>query len=63
MRGLLDSGRKVLINFLLMLPGVFSDLVALMLLLPPLIRRRRPFEPQPVLAGTTGRQTYDIDGS
>lgn len=62
MRGLLDSGRKVLAGFLLMLPGVFSDLVALMLLLLPL-NVGRPFEPQPVLAGRTGRRTYDIDGS
>ena len=29
MRGLLDSGRKVLAGFLLMLPGVVSDLMAL----------------------------------
>ena len=62
MRGLLDSGRKVLAGFLLILPGVFSDLVALMLLLLPL-NVGRPFEPQPVLVGRSGRRTYDIDGS
>ncbi len=57
--GLLDSGRKVLAGFLLMLPGVVSDLVALLLLLLPL-NVGRTFEPQPVLAGRSGR-TYDAD--
>jgi UPF0716 protein FxsA len=36
MRGLLDSGRKVLAAFLLLLPGVISDLLALLLLALPL---------------------------
>jgi UPF0716 protein FxsA len=36
MRGLLDSGRKVLAAFLLLLPGVLSDLLALLLLALPL---------------------------
>ena len=36
LRGLLDSGRKVLAAFLLILPGVVSDVVALMLLALPL---------------------------
>ena len=36
LRGLLDSGRKVLAGFLFLLPGVVSDLIALLLLALPL---------------------------
>jgi UPF0716 protein FxsA len=36
LRGLVDSGRKVLAGFLLMVPGFLSDLLALMLLALPL---------------------------
>jgi len=36
LRGLLDSGRRVLAGLLLILPGVVSDLIALLLLLLPL---------------------------
>jgi UPF0716 protein FxsA len=36
LRGLIDSGRKVLAGFLLLLPGLVSDLVALVLLALPL---------------------------
>jgi len=36
LRGMLDSGRKVLAAFLLILPGVVSDVVALLLLALPL---------------------------
>ena len=36
LRGLFDSGRKVLAGFLLLLPGVISDLLALVLLALPL---------------------------
>jgi len=36
LRGLLDSGRKVLAAFLLMLPGILSDVMALLLLALPL---------------------------
>lgn len=36
LRGMLDSGRKVLAAFLLILPGMVSDLVALLLLALPL---------------------------
>ena len=36
MRGLLDSGRKVLAAVLLILPGIVSDLIALVLLLLPI---------------------------
>lgn len=50
LRGLLDSGRKVLAGILLMLPGIVSDLIALMLLLLP-INLGAHFRPQP--AGAT----------
>lgn len=36
LRGLLDSGRRVLAGLLLILPGIVSDLIALLLLLLPL---------------------------
>jgi UPF0716 protein FxsA len=36
LRGLLDSGRKVLAGFLFLLPGVLSDCMALLLLLVPI---------------------------
>ena len=36
LRGVVDSGRKVLAGFLLLLPGVVSDLAALALLMLPL---------------------------
>ncbi len=36
LRGLLDSGRKVLAGFLFLLPGVLSDGMALLLLLVPI---------------------------
>ena len=36
LRGVVDSGRKVLAGFLLLLPGVVSDLIALALLMLPL---------------------------
>ena len=50
MRGLLDSGRKVLAGFLLILPGIVSDVIALTLLALPL-NIGRGFEPQPAGAG------------
>ncbi len=64
LRGLLDSGRKVLAGLLLMLPGIVSDLIALVLLALPL-NVGRSFEPQP--AGTSGstarRREFDaIEG-
>lgn len=36
LRGVVDSGRKVLAGFLLLLPGVLSDIVAIALLMLPL---------------------------
>ncbi len=50
LRGLLDSGRKVLAGFLLILPGIVSDLAALTLLALPL-NVGRGLGPQPATAG------------
>jgi UPF0716 protein FxsA len=64
LRGVLDSGRKVLAAFLLMLPGLVSDLIALTLLALPL-NVGRGLGPQPATAGRwrTQHGTADaIDG-
>ncbi len=53
LRDLLDSGRKVLAGILLILPGLFSDLLALALLALPL-NIARSFGPEPVAAGRGG---------
>jgi UPF0716 protein FxsA len=45
LRGLLDSGRKVLAGFLLLLPGVISDVMALVLLALPLNIGNRDYVP------------------
>jgi len=58
MRDLLDSGRKVIAAFLLILPGLVSDLMALVLLALPL---NVGHEPQPQAAGRYGRRDV-IDG-
>jgi UPF0716 protein FxsA len=50
LRGVLDSGRKVLAAFLLMLPGLVTDLIALTLLALPL-NVGRGFGPQTAAAG------------
>jgi UPF0716 protein FxsA len=50
LRGIIDSGRKVLAGFLLLMPGVASDLIALALLLLPINLGAR-FGPQPAAAG------------
>ena len=50
LRGMIDSGRKVLAGFLLLMPGVASDLIALALLLLPINLGTR-FGPQPAAAG------------
>jgi UPF0716 protein FxsA len=57
MRGLIDSGRKVLAALLLILP----DLLALLLLLLP-INVGRPLAPQTVGAGFGMRRNDAIDG-
>jgi UPF0716 protein FxsA len=51
LRGLLDSGRKVLAAVLLILPGIISDVIALVLLLLP-INLGRPFATQSLAIGT-----------
>jgi UPF0716 protein FxsA len=58
LRGLLDSGRKVLAGFLLLLPGVISDVFALLLLALPLNIGRR-LGPLPAGTGSSGRRTLD----
>ena len=64
MRGLLDSGRRVLAGMLLLVPGILTDVMALVLLLLP-INQRGAFDPQPVTAGRTpyrrDRRTLDGD--
>ena len=45
LRELFDSGRKVLAGFLFLLPGVLSDLMALVLLALPLNVGREPAYP------------------
>jgi len=60
LRGVLDSGRKVLAAFLLILPGIVSDLMALVLLALPL-NVGRGFGPQPQYAGRVRRDAIDGD--
>jgi UPF0716 protein FxsA len=50
LRGLLDSGRKVVAALLLILPGIVSDLIALALLLLP-FNLGTSFAPQPAGVG------------
>jgi UPF0716 protein FxsA len=62
LRGLLDSGRKVLAGFLFLLPGVLSDVIALVLLAFPL-NVGHGFEPQTASAGRAPRKPSDtIEG-
>jgi UPF0716 protein FxsA len=63
MRGLLDSGRRVLAGTLLLVPGVLTDVVAIVLLLLP-INQRGGFGPQPVPAGrpSYGGEPRTLDG-
>jgi UPF0716 protein FxsA len=58
-RELVDSGRKVLAGLLLILPGVLSDVLAMLLLLLPINHGR--LRPQPAAAGRgyAGRETID----
>ncbi|HVE51254.1 MAG TPA: FxsA family protein [Casimicrobiaceae bacterium] len=61
LRGVVDSGRRVLAGILLLLPGVVSDGFALMLLLLPLNIGHR--DPLPAHAGrTNARGGAAIDG-
>ena len=61
LRGVVDSGRKVLAGLFLVLPGVVSDLIAIALLMLPINTGRR-FGPQPAAAGRSsygGPDTLD----
>ena len=61
LRGLLDSGRKVLAGILFIVPGILTDAMALLLLLLPINHGR--FRPQPAAAGrTTFRRNETIEG-
>ncbi len=55
LRGLLDSGRRVLAGLLLILPGIVSDLIALLLLLLP-INLGAPLATQPASFGRSFRR-------
>jgi UPF0716 protein FxsA len=61
LRGLLDSGRKVLAGFLFLVPGVLSDLIALILLALPL-NVGREFAPGTPTNGSYRGQRKSIDG-
>ena len=61
LRGLVDSGRKVLAGVLFLIPGVVSDLIALILLALPL-NLGREFAPRTAPAGPFGRPGKAIDG-
>ena len=62
LRGLFDSGRKVLAGFLLLLPGVMSDLIALVLLALPLNIGRNGYEPSLAAERTRSGQRETIKG-
>ena len=57
LRGLVDSGRKVLAGIFLIVPGVLSDVIALLLLLFPINHGR--YTPEPA---TIGRARNSIEG-
>lgn len=62
LRGLVDSGRKVLAGMLFILPGVLSDVLGLLLLLLP-INQRGGFGPEPATAGRSRyRPSETLDG-
>jgi UPF0716 protein FxsA len=64
LRGLLDSGRRVLAGLLLIAPGILSDVLALLLLLLPINQRGAFGDAQPVTAGRSpyrGQRTLDGD--
>ena len=61
LRGLLDSGRRVVAGVLLIAPGILTDAIALLLLMLP-INQRGGLTPQPVAAGgTTYRAERTLD--
>ena len=61
LRVLFDSGRKVLAGILFLLPGILSDVIALMLLALPL-NLGRDFGPRAAAAGHYGDGRKAIDG-
>lgn len=62
LRGVVDSGRKVLAGLLLLLPGIVSDLFALALLMLPINTGHR-FGPQPAAAGRSPHGRHEaLDG-
>jgi UPF0716 protein FxsA len=62
LRSLLDSGRRVLAGMLLIVPGILTDLIALVLLMLP-INQRGAFGPQPATAGRAPyRERTTLDG-
>ena len=61
LRGLLDSGRKLLAALLFLLPGIISDVIALMLLALPL-NVGRETGPLPAGAGRTRATPAALDG-
>ena len=62
LRGLLDSGRRVVAGILLIVPGVLSDVIALLLLLLPINQRGAYGGPQPATAGRPySERTLDGD--
>jgi UPF0716 protein FxsA len=60
LRELVDSGRKVLAAILLIMPGILTDLMALLLLLLPINHAR--LRPQPAGAGRGYGRRESIDG-
>jgi UPF0716 protein FxsA len=61
LRGLVDSGRKVAAAVLLIVPGVLTDLLALLLLMLP-INQRDALRPQPASAGRGVRSRDVLEG-
>ena len=61
LRGLFDSGRKVLAGVLFLLPGILSDVMALVLLALRL-NVGRDFAPRAAAAGNSGGSDKAIDG-
>jgi len=62
LRGLVDSGRKVLAGILFIVPGVLSDLLGVLLLLLP-INQRGGFGPEPAPAARPRyRPSETLDG-
>jgi UPF0716 protein FxsA len=61
MRGVLDSGRRVLAGELLIVPGVLTDVLGLLLLLLPINQRGRFGDAEPVPAGR-GYRGRALDG-